>query len=224
MATAFETVTTPAVLPPSVDKVAGAKAAAAASFTVIVMTSVEAVLSVAKLASEPAASVAVTTLSVEPATAFKSANVGVPLIVKLEGPTTGGSATGATTTGGTTTGGTTTGGTTTGGTTTGGTTTGGVTTTGTPGAISAATAAVTAVVRAVPVKPLTAVVKLPAVTPETSAVVAEPCDTTAAFPSASMVLASAAEVLLAVVMEAIWLDNSVIPVTPAEVADVCTID
>ena len=178
------------------------------------MTSVEAVLSVAKLASEPAASVAVTTLSVEPATAFKSANVGVPLIVKLEGPTTGG----------TTTGGTTTGGTTTGGTTTGGTTTGGVTTTGTPGAISAATAAVTAVVRAVPVKPLTAVVKLPAVTPETSAVVAEPCDTTAALPKASMVLASAAEVLLAVVMEAIWLDNSVIPVTPAEVADVCTID
>jgi hypothetical protein len=80
------------------------------------------------------------------------------------------------------------------------------------------------VVRAVPVKPLTAVVKLPAATPETSAVVAEPCDTTADLLSASMVLASAAEVLLALVMEAIWLDNSVIPVTPAEVADVCTID
>ena len=81
IATAFVTVTVPAVLPPSVLRFAAVNADASASFTVIVITSVPAVVRDPKLARESAASVAVTTPVVLAAIAFNSEIVGVSSIV-----------------------------------------------------------------------------------------------------------------------------------------------
>ena len=81
IATALDTVTVPAVLPPRVLKSDAVTASVSPSLTVIVIASVEAVVKAPRLANELAARVAVTTPEVLAAMAFNSAIDGVPVTV-----------------------------------------------------------------------------------------------------------------------------------------------
>ena len=83
IATAFVTVTVPAVLPPRALRLAAVTAAASASLTVTVMTSAAPVESEPRLVREFAASVAVTTPVVAPAMSFKSEIDGLSLRVTV---------------------------------------------------------------------------------------------------------------------------------------------